>query len=327
MAEKDVFTIDASRPDLRLDRYLCEVYPNCSRGEIQRLMDEGHVRVNSRGAKPTQTPRAGDVVEIFWPPPKPTEVVAQDIPLDVLFEDKYLLVINKSPALVVHPSAGHEDGTIVNALLHHCRDQLSGVGGVERPGIVHRLDRDTTGCLVVAKSDFAHRVLTDQFALRRVEKHYQCLVCGLIEPPFGDIREPIARHPTQRKRMAIIRTGRSAWTTYRLLEKLADASFVECVLHTGRTHQIRVHLEHLGFPILGDDLYGKRLNARFRETSGFTAPRQMLHARRLSFRHPKTGAWLEVDAPLPADFKEALELLRGKALAAATPDQSAPKRR
>lgn len=314
MAESDVFTVDASRPGERLDRYLAEVYSRCSRGEIQRLLGEGCIKVNGRPPKPSQSPRCGDVIEVRWPSPKSTEVEAQDMPLDVLFEDQDLLVINKVPDIAVHPSAGHEDGTLVNALLHHCEGELSGIGGVQRPGIVHRLDLDTSGCLVIAKNDHSHRELQDQFALRRVEKIYQCIACGLPEPAEGDIRTFLARHASHRKKMAVVeetrRGARPAWTSYRVLERLRAASFVECRLHTGRTHQIRVHFQHLGHPILGDEVYGARPSLRVTEETEFKAPRQLLHARRLAFRHPRTGQWREFDAPLPEDFKEALSRLR-----------------
>lgn len=313
MAEQDVFTVAESLPGTRLDRYLADIYPDCSRGEIQRLLSQGCVWVNSRPPKPTQSPRSGDVIEVRWPSATPTQVQAQAMALNILHEDADLIVLNKTPDMVVHPSAGHEDGTLVNALLHHCRGQLSGIGGVQRPGIVHRLDLGTSGCLVVAKNDHAHRDLQDQFATRQVEKVYQCIVCGVMEPPAGEIRVAIARHATHRKKMAVVednkRPARAAWTSYRLLHALQGAGFVECRLHTGRTHQIRVHLQHLGHPIVGDDVYGKKANTALREETGYSAPRQMLHARRLAFRHPRNGAWREFDAPLPDDFKEALEAL------------------
>jgi 23S rRNA pseudouridine1911/1915/1917 synthase len=314
MAENDAFTVDVSRPNERLDRYLAEIYPQCSRGEIQRLLGEGCIQVNGRPPKPSQSPRCGDLIQVRWPAPKSTAVSAQDIPLDVLFEDADLLVLNKPPDIVVHPSAGHEDGTLVNALLHHCEGELSGIGGVQRPGIVHRLDLETSGCLVIAKNDHSHRELQDQFALRRVEKIYQCLACGYPEPPEGEIRTLIARHASHRKKMAVVEDNRigarPAWTSYRILERLRSTSFIECRLHTGRTHQIRVHLQHLGNPVLGDEVYGNRTSLRVQEETGFVAPRQLLHARRLAFRHPRTGVWREFDAPLPEDFKQALATLR-----------------
>lgn len=311
MPELDVFTVEQSLPGQRLDRFLHERYESSSRGEIQRLLAQGCVRVNGRPPKPAQSPRAGDLVEVTFPDPTPATVVAQEIPLSILHEDSDLLVLNKQPDLVVHPAAGHEDGTLVNALLHHCAGQLSGVGGVARPGIVHRLDRDTTGCLVVAKNDLTHRALQDAFATRQVEKVYQCLLCGNVDPPQGEIRARIARHPVQRKKMAVTQgDGRDARTTYRLLERLRGASFVEAQIHTGRTHQVRVHFLHLGFPLVGDAVYGARANSRLAQESGLKAGRQMLHARKLGFRHPRTGKWCDFDAPLPQDFKEALERLR-----------------
>ncbi len=311
MLEMDVFTVEQSLPGQRLDRFLQGRYESSSRGEIQRLLAQGCIRVNGRPPKPAQTPRAGDLVEINWPDPVPATVAAQEIPLEILFEDADLVVLNKQPGLVMHPAAGHEDGTLVNALLHHCQGRLSGVGGVARPGIVHRLDRDTSGCLVVAKNDLTHRALQDAFATRQVEKVYQCLVCGELQPPQGEIRARIARHPVQRKKMAATQgDGRDALTTYRLLERLPGASFAEAQIHTGRTHQVRVHFLHLGFPLVGDEIYGARANRRLAKETGWQARRQMLHARKLAFRHPRSGQWRDFNAPLPDDFKEALEVLR-----------------
>jgi len=314
MPELDVFTVEHSLPGQRLDRFLHGRYESSSRGEIQRLLAQGCVRVNGRPPKPAQAPRAGDLVEVSWPETTPTEVAAQDIPLEILFEDADLLVVNKQTDFVVHPAAGHADGTLVNALLHHCRGQLSGIGGVARPGIVHRLDRDTTGCLVVAKNDLTHRALQDAFATRQVEKIYQCLVCGDLQPTQGEIQAKITRHPVQRKKMSVTTgDGRDARTTFRLLERLSGASFVEAQIHTGRTHQVRVHFLHLGFPLVGDSVYGARANTRLNQESGWRAPRQMLHARQLAFRHPRTTKWCDFNAPLPPDFREALETLRAKA--------------
>lgn len=311
--ESDVFTVVDSLPGSRMDAFLRERYEQSSRGEIQRLLKEGWVQVNGRMAKPAQSPRAGDVIEVRWPAAVPTEVVAQEIPLDILYEDADLLVLNKSANLVVHPSAGHADGTLVNALLHHCQGQLSGIGGVERPGIVHRLDLGTSGCLVVAKNDQAHRSLQEQFADRKVEKTYQCIVCGSLKEADGEIRAPIGRHATQRKKMTVTepgRPGRSAWTSYRLLEQLPESSFVEARLHTGRTHQIRVHFQNLGFPLVGDTTYGARANVRFTEATGITPMHQMLHARHLAFFHPRQRVWIEFYAPLPPEFQETLTILR-----------------
>ena len=210
----------------------------------------------------------------------------------------------------MHPSAGHEESTLVNALLHHCAGQLSGVGGVARPGIVHRLDQQTSGCLVVAKDDPTHVALSAQFAGRAVEKIYHAIVCGAVTPVRGDIRAAIARHPTHRKRMAVTDgSGREAWTSYRVLEPLLEATLLEASLHTGRTHQIRVHFKHLGFPLLGDATYGSRQNKRLTGLTGYRALRQMLHAHKLTFKHPQTGQRMTFEAPRPADFKEALARL------------------
>jgi 23S rRNA pseudouridine1911/1915/1917 synthase len=194
----------------------------------------------------------------------------------VLYEDEDLMVLNKPPGLVVHPSAGHEEHTLVNALLHHCAGQLSGIGGVARPGIVHRLDKNTSGCLVIAKNDATHLALAAQFAERQVEKVYQALLCGELPQRAGEIRAGIGRHPSHRKRMAVTDAkGRHAWTSYRVLERLRGSTFVEALLHTGRTHQIRVHFLHLGFPLVGDSVYGKRQNRHLAEAFGYSAPRQM----------------------------------------------------
>jgi len=310
--DPESFIVESPVTSPRLDRLLQARFPARSRVELQRLLAEGCILVNEASAKPSHRPRAGDRIEIRWPVPKPAGVVPQAIPIQVLFEDDDLLVINKSPDLVVHPAHGHADGTLVNALLHHCQGSLSGVGGVERPGIVHRLDLETSGCLVVAKNDESHRGLQEQFAARTVEKIYHAILCGDLQPPVGEVRAAIARHPSHRKRMAVTTPGkgRAAWTSYRRLESLRHATYVEAVLHTGRTHQIRVHFQHLGFPLVGDSVYGVKPNARLAAETGYSAPRQMLHARKLGFHHPRTGAWRDYDAPLPPDFIAALTALR-----------------
>lgn len=308
----DTLVIPSTLRGERLDKYLQAQFPEISRSTIQRLIVDCKIKVDGHPTKPMHEPRSGEVVTIVWPRAEPGDLKPQEIPLEVLHEDEDLLVINKPADLVVHPSAGHEDGTIANAVMHHCRGELSGIGGVERPGIVHRLDLGTSGCLVIAKHDRSHLALTELFAERQVEKEYQCIVCGALSPEAGEVRANIARHPTHRKRMAVTDTakGRFAWTTFRLLERMWSTTFVEAILHTGRTHQIRVHMQHLGFPILGDDTYGKRQTARVASETGYEAPRQLLHARKLAFRHPRTHRFMEFNAPLPADFKEALEQLR-----------------
>jgi 23S rRNA pseudouridine1911/1915/1917 synthase len=311
-ARTEKFTIDQSRPEVRLDIFLREQFPAVSRGTMQRLIEEGHILVNGRIVKPTHTPRAGEEVEINFPEARPAEAQPEDIPLDILFEDKSLLVINKPPGLVVHPAAGHEEHTLVNALLHHCKGSLSGIGGVARPGIVHRIDKDTSGCLVVAKNDETHLALSQQFAGRTVEKFYDAIVIGILSRDTGEIHAAIARHPTHRKRMAVHddADGRAAHTSYRVLERFAHATHVEAEIHTGRTHQIRVHFQHLGSPLVGDEIYGPKQNKKFSEVTGLKAPRILLHARRLSFIHPRTNKKVKFEAPLPEDLKAAVKFLR-----------------
>jgi len=304
-------TVEQSRPTERLDMFLRGHFPAVSRGAIQRLIEQGHIRVNGRMVKPTHRPRAGETIEVHWPEARPAGAQPEDMPLDILFEDGDLLVVNKPPGLVVHPAAGHEEHTLVNALLHHCAGQLSGIGGVARPGIVHRLDKETSGCLVVAKNDATHIALAEQFSGRQVEKIYHAIVCGKISRDHGEIRVAIARHPTHRKRMAATDGhGRAAWTSYRVLERLDTATLVEVSLHTGRTHQIRVHFEHLGYPVVGDTTYGNRQNKRLKELTGYHAPRQMLHAQKLVFVHPGTKRKLTCAAPWPEDFQSALLALK-----------------
>ena len=308
----ETLTVEHSLPFERLDTFLRRKFPAASRGAIQRLIDEGHIRVNGKPTKPTHTPRAGEVVQVEWPEARPAEAQPEDIPLDILFEDKSLLVLNKPAGLVVHPAAGHEEHTLVNALLHHCAGGLSGIGGVARPGIVHRLDKETSGCLVVAKNDETHIALSEQFAGRTVEKIYLAIVCGMLPRDEGNIRAAIARHPTHRKRMAVHDedSGRAAHTGYRVIERLNEATLVEAHLHTGRTHQIRVHFQHLGFPVAGDATYGARQTKKLAELTRYEAPRVLLHAHKLAFVHPRTGKKLKCAAPWPADFEEALKCLR-----------------
>jgi len=305
--------IDRTFPSGRLDTYLRGKFPAASRGAIQRLIEEGHILVDGKRVKPTHTPRVGEKVEVHWPEAKPAEAQPEEIPFEVLFEDEALLVLNKPAGLVVHPAAGHEEHTLVNALLHHCEGELSGIGGVARPGIVHRLDKETSGCLVVAKNDDTHVALSAQFASRKVEKFYHAIVCGEMTRDKGEVRASIARHPSHRKRMAVNDDkGREARTSYRVLERLRATTLVEAELHTGRTHQIRVHFQFLGFPLAGDLTYGQRQNRRLEELVGFAAPRVMLHAFRLAFIHPRTGKQVHFEAPLPKDFEDLLKALRAK---------------
>ena len=308
------FRVEKSLPAERLDAFLRRKFPAVSRVTLKRLIEQGHIRVNTRTAKPTHAPRAGEEIEICWPEARPAGAQPEEIPLDVLFEDKSLLVLNKPAGLVVHPAAGHQEHTLVNALLHYCGDELSGIGGVARPGIVHRLDKETSGCLVIAKNDETHMALSAQFAGRKVKKIYNGIVCGELTRDSGEIQAAIARHPSHRKRMAVRddHSGRAAHTSWRVLERLNSATLVEARLHTGRTHQIRVHFQFLDHPLAGDETYGARQNKRLTELTGYEAPRVMLHAHELSFVHPRTEKQMSFEAPLPEDFCEALKFLREK---------------
>ena len=310
--QSETLTIDRSYPNERLDAFLRRQFPSLSRGAIQRLIEQGHITINAKPTKATHAPRAGEVVRIEIPEAKPAAAQAENIPLEILFEDKSLLVLNKPAGIVVHPAAGNEEHTLVNALLHHCKGQLSGIGGVARPGIVHRLDKETSGCLVVAKNDETHVALSAQFAGRTVEKIYIAIVCGLVPRDEGNIRAAIARHPTHRKRMAVNDDddGRPAHTGYRVIERLNQATLIEAHLHTGRTHQIRVHFQHLGFPVAGDNTYGQRQTKKLAELTRYEAPRVLLHAHKLAFTHPRTGKKVKFTAPIPADMAEALKFLR-----------------
>jgi 23S rRNA pseudouridine1911/1915/1917 synthase len=284
---------------LRIDRYLASELPQFSRTRLQHLIRGGFVTLNGETGRPSDRVRTGDRVDLREPPPEKIENQPEAIPLDILFEDEDLLVLNKPAGLVVHPGAGHREHTLVNALLSHCPN-LSGIGGKERPGIVHRLDKDTSGCLVVAKNDEAHRGLSSQFAARTVEKVYLALVRGKLRKGSGVIEADIGRHPVHRQRMTIAQSrGRAARTEYRVIRSGDNASLVECRLHSGRTHQIRVHLHHDGHPVLGDKVYAPKLARGF--------PRQMLHAWKLGFQHPGTGDWRSFEAPLPEDFSQALK--------------------
>jgi 23S rRNA pseudouridine1911/1915/1917 synthase len=308
------FIVEKSLPPERLDAFLRRKFPAVSRVALKRLIEQGHIRVNTRMAKPTHAPRAGEEIEIYWPEPRPASAQPEEIPFDVLFEDKSLLVLNKPAGLVVHPAAGHEEHTLVNALLHYCGGELSGIGGVARPGIVHRLDKETSGCLVIAKNDETHMALSAQFAGRKVKKVYNAIVCGELARESGEIRAAIARHPSHRKRMTVRddHSGRAAHTSWRVLKRLNSATFVEVQLHTGRTHQIRVHFQFLGHPLAGDETYGARQNKQLTELTGYEPPRVMLHACKLAFVHPRTVKHMSFEAPLPEDFREALKFLCAK---------------
>ena len=298
------FVVPKDRAQLRLDRFLARELPGYSRSRIQQLVRAGFIRLNRATTRPRHLVRSGDEIELTEPPLEKIDYQPEPIPLDILFEDNDLIVINKPAGLVVHPGAGHREHTLVNALLGHCAT-LSGIGGKERPGIVHRLDKETSGCLVVAKNDIAHRELSKQFAARTVEKIYLALVAGKLRKAADVIEEKIGRHPVHRQRMRVTcLRGRTAKTEYRVIRSSDQASLIECRLHSGRTHQIRVHLHHLGHPVLGDKVYAPRVAKNF--------PRQMLHAWKLGFHHPRTGEWKRFEAQLPADFKEAMAMVNGE---------------
>lgn len=306
----ETFLVETPEPRTRLDAFLRTRYPGVSRVHLQRLIRDGCVEVNGAAVKPTHTPRTGECIRIRWPEARPSAVEARELPLQIVFEDAWLVVLDKAPGMVVHPAAGNEDNTLVNALLHHCRGQLSGIGGVSRPGIVHRLDQFTSGLMVVAKNDATHLALSRQFAEREVVKLYHALVCGEVARSAGEINAPVARHPSHRKVMTVLEGGRPARTGYRVLERLRGATLVEARLYTGRTHQIRVHFKHLGYPLVGDLSYGKAATARLGAATGVQAPRQMLHASFLAFAHPEDGRRLEFRSPWPADFETILRALR-----------------
>lgn len=283
---------------LRLDRFLANELPRFSRSRFQQLIRDGFVRLNGTTARSRDLLRTGDIVDLTEPPPEKIDNQPEAIPLDVLFEDDDLIVIDKPAGLVIHPGAGHREHTLINALLHHC-PTLSGIGGKERPGIVHRLDKETSGCLVVAKNDEVHRALSIQFAERTVEKIYLALVSGKLRRSAGVIEEKIGRHRVHRQRMSVTsQRGRSARTEYCALRSSEQASLMECKLHSGRTHQIRVHLHHLGHAVLGDKVYASKLAKNF--------ARQMLHAWKLGFRHPRSNEWKLFEAPVPDDFLAAM---------------------
>lgn len=314
MTESRAITIDAEHDGTRLDRALASTLPELSRSALSRLIDEGRVSIDGKPAnKPSFRVSAGQQIVIDVPPPAPAVAESQDIPLTVLYEDDDLVVIDKPAGLVVHPAAGHADGTLVNALLFHVKD-LSGVGGELRPGIVHRLDKDTSGVMVIAKHDAAHRALTAAWNTDRVVKEYLALVYGTPNPPRGRIDAPIARDPRDRKRMAVVKTGRRAVTDYEVVEQLRYVSLVRCRLHTGRTHQIRVHLKHLGHPIVGDPVYSgpqwKGIPDKKLQKALAAMGRQALHAVKLTLPHPRDGRVVVVEAGIPGDLGGVIEAAR-----------------
>jgi len=306
--------VDEAAAGSRLDAWISRAAPELSRARVQALIADGHVRLDGAAPRSSTRVRAGQVVEVTVPAPRPADPLPEATPLGVLYEDDDLMVVDKPAGLVVHPGAGTASGTLVNALLHHAKS-LSGVGGVLRPGIVHRLDKGTSGLLVVAKHDRAHRSLAEQFASRSVEKEYLALVLGLPRTRTGQVDKPIGRDPKDRKKMSVRAVrGREARSTWSLVEGLDGAALLRVRIHTGRTHQIRVHLASLGHPVAGDATYGGRRPPGCRSAEARAAllslARPALHAARLSFTHPTTGARLDFEAGLPADLVEVLERLR-----------------
>jgi 23S rRNA pseudouridine1911/1915/1917 synthase len=284
-------------PGERLDRFLSARMPDFSRSRLAGLIKSGAIQVNGQSSKPSHLLATGEVVVVNVPDPEPDEALPQDLPLDVLYEDEDLAVINKSSGMVVHPGAGNRDGTLVNALLHRF-GALSSIGGVQRPGIVHRLDKETSGCLVVARNDLAHTALMRQFAGRRTEKIYLGVTDGTPPIKKGSIQSHIARNPANRLQMTVVPPGRGrlALTDYEVIHVTGSNALVRCTIHTGRTHQIRVHMKHLGTPLLGDELYARV------STQSVRVPRLMLHAWKLGFTHPRTQEPVKIQAPIPPEF-------------------------
>ena len=301
---KEFFTVE-NQDGERIDRYLSEELADRSRSYIQKLIKENHVTVNQKPVKANYRLSLGDRVEIDLPEAKEPDIRPEDIPLDILYEDKDIIIVNKPKQMVVHPAPGHYSQTLVNALMYHCGSDLSGINGTMRPGIVHRIDMDTTGSLVACKNDMAHQSLSRQLKEHSIRRIYVAIVHGNIKEEYGTVNAPIGRHPTERKKMSIhSRNGREAVTHYQVLERFGDYTYIRCELETGRTHQIRVHMASLGHPLLGDGVYGPK-KCPFPPLQG-----QTLHARTLGIIHPRTGEYLEVNAPLPAYFIELLDKLR-----------------
>lgn len=295
-------TLTADRPGERVDQFLARQLPLLSRSAAGRLLEEGGVLLEGRPVKKNFRPAPGDVLTLLLPDPEPVEAVPQDIPLDVVYEDADVIVVNKPVGMVVHPAAGHPDGTLVNALLYHCAGSLSGINGALRPGIVHRIDRDTSGLIIAAKNDAAHLALAAQLQDHTLCREYRAVAVGHLKEEAGTVDAPIGRHRTDRKKMAVDPVnGREAVTHWRVLEPLRGADYLECRLETGRTHQIRVHMASIGHPLLGDQVYG-------RPYPGLAG--QCLHARALTFVHPVTGKPMTVECPLPDEFNAVLTKLR-----------------
>ncbi len=297
----ETYTIEEQNAGERIDKALSNLHAEWSRSQIGNWITDGLVKVNGAEVKAKYKVKAGDIVEIEVPEAEPLEIVAEDLDLEIIYEDADVLVVNKPRGMVVHPAPGHTSGTLVNGLMHHCKD-LSGINGVMRPGIVHRIDKDTTGLLMVAKNDVAHESLVNQLVNKTVTRKYTALVHGHIAHDKGTIDAPIGRDQKDRQKQAVVDSGKHAVTHFQVIERFGDYTLVECRLETGRTHQIRVHMNYIGFPLVGDPKYGPK------KTIDFGG--QVLHAGVLGFEHPVTGEYLEFSVPLPEDFEQLLQSLR-----------------
>lgn len=286
----------------RLDKYLSEKYDNLTRSRIQSLIEDESITVNGKASKASYKLKSGDYVSVVFPAAKELLVLPEDIPISVLYEDGDVLVVNKPKGMVVHPAPGHENGTLVNAVLFHCKNELSGINGVIRPGIVHRIDKDTTGSLIICKNDASHQAIAEQIASHTLNRKYHAIVEGVMKNDEGTVDAPIGRSAKDRKKMAVVSNGRRAVTHYKVLKRFNNHTYAEFTLETGRTHQIRVHMSHIGYPILGDTLYG-------RKSSKYNLEGQTLHAYLIGFIHPKTGEYVEVTAPIPKYFLHLLDIL------------------
>ena len=281
----------------RVDQFLARTVPDLTRSAVQRLLEEGAVTLGGEPVKKNRKTEAGEVYVVDLPDPEPIEALPQNIPLDVVYEDEDVIVVNKPVGMVVHPAAGHPDGTLVNALLYHCGNSLSGINGKLRPGIVHRIDRDTSGLIIAAKNDAAHLALATQLEDHSLYREYHAIAVGGFREDAGAVAAPLARHPVDRKKMAVDRVnGKNAVTHWRVLERYSGYTYLQCRLETGRTHQIRVHLASLGHPLLGDTVYGAK-----KPVPGLAG--QCLHARKLTFTHPRSGEEMTVECPLPDWFE------------------------
>ena len=302
--DKIIFQVEKENAGIRIDKYLSDNMEDISRSYLQKLLKEKSITVNEKEIKANYKVQEGDVVSVSVPEPEKPDILPEEIPLDILYEDDSLMVVNKPKDMVVHPSAGHLSGTLVNAVLFHCKGNLSGINGIMRPGIVHRIDKDTTGALLICKTDTCHRILAEQLKVHSITRKYRAVVQGNLKDDEGTIEGPVGRHPADRKKMAInYKNGKEAVTHYRVLERFGNATYIECQLETGRTHQIRVHMASIGHPLLGDTTYGSSKNP-------YHLQGQALHAMVIGFLHPVTNTYMEFTAPLPEYFLKLLEKLR-----------------